>query len=356
MATPLSSSTNARLLGIASAALAIAIFVFDSVTPVEVTGGVLYVIVVLMAIRFCRPRGVVTVAVGCIALIVFSQFVSPGDPWTITALINSFIEICAIGIGTVVALKNQSVSAALKRAELDRVTRLMILGELSASIAHEVSQPLSGVVTNGEVCLRWLAHQPPDLERVKQSAERIVRDGNRAGEILHRVRAMAKGAPACKELLDINETISQTIALVGGEIQRNGISLQTGLANDLSLVLGDGIQLQQVILNLLVNAIEAMSTVDGWPRELLVRSQKHDLDSVLIAVQDSGTGVESERIDRVFDAFHTTKPNGMGMGLAISRTIIAAHGGKLWVTNNALRGATFQFTLLSDVTIAKQTA
>jgi signal transduction histidine kinase len=144
--------------------------------------------------------------------------------------------------------------------------------------------------------------------------------------------------------------------LANGEIQRNEISLKTTLANDLSLVPGDRIQLQQVILNLLLNAIEAMSTVDGGPRQLLVRSQKHDLDSVLIAVQDSGTGVESERIDSVFDAFHTTKPNGMGMGLAICRSIIAAHGGRLWVTNNARRGATFQFTLPSDVSIARQPA
>jgi signal transduction histidine kinase len=241
MATPLSSSTNARLLAIASAVVALAIFVFDSVTPVEVTAGVIYVIVVLMAVRFCRPPGVVTVAVGCIALIVCSQFLSPGDRWTISPLVNCFLEICTIGIGTVLALKIQSAAAALKRAELDRVTRLMTLGELSASIAHEVSQPLTAVVTNGEVCLRWLAHQPPDLERAQQSAKRIVEDGNRAGEILHRVRAMAKGAPPRKDWLDINETISQTIALAGSEIQRNGISLLTTFATDLSPVPGDAI-------------------------------------------------------------------------------------------------------------------
>jgi signal transduction histidine kinase len=358
MANPSPSSVIAspRFLAISCAAFAVAIFTLDTLAPVEVTAGVLYIIVVLMAVRFCRPRGVVAIAVGCIALIVCSQFLSPGDPWTTTALINSSIEICAIGIATVVALKNQSAAAALQRAELDRVTRLMTLGELSASIAHEVNQPLSAVVTNGEVCLRWLAHQPPDLERAKQSVDRIVRDGSRAGEILHRVRAMAKGAPARKDRLDINETISQTIALAAGEIQRNEISLRATLATDLSSVPGDRIQLQQVLLNLLFNAIEAMSTVDRGSRELLVRSQKYGLNSVLIAVQDSGTGIASESLDRVFDAFHTTKPNGMGMGLAICRSIIDAHGGRLWVTNNALRGATFQFTLPSDVSIARRTA
>ncbi|HEX3442959.1 MAG TPA: ATP-binding protein [Pseudolabrys sp.] len=358
MANPSPSSVIAspRFLAISCAAFAVAIFTLDTLAPVEVTAGVLYIIVVLMAVRFCRPRGVVAIAVGCIALIVCSQFLSPGDPWTTTALINSSIEICAIGIATVVALKNQSAAAALQRAELDRVTRLMTLGELSASIAHEVNQPLSAVVTNGEVCLRWLAHQPPDLERAKQSVDRIVRDGSRAGEILHRVRAMAKGAPARKDWLDINETISQTIALAAGEIQRNEISLRATLATDLSSVPGDRIQLQQVLLNLLFNAIEAMSTVDRGSRELLVRSQKYGLNSVLIAVQDSGTGIASESLDRVFDAFHTTKPNGMGMGLAICRSIIDAHGGRLWVTNNALRGATFQFTLPSDVSIARRTA
>lgn len=354
--SPSSAIASPRLLAIASAVFALAIFTLDLLTPVEVTAGVLYIIVVMMAVRFCRPRGVVAVAAGCIALIVCSQFLSPGDGWTMTAIVNCFLEICALGVATVLALKNQSAAAALQRAELDRVTRLMTLGELSASIAHEVSQPLSAVVTNGEVCLRWLAHQPPDLERAKQSVDRIVRDGSRAGEILHRVRAMAKGAPARKDWLDINETIAQTIALAGGEIQRNQISLQTTLANDLSLVPGDRIQLQQVILNLLLNAIEAMCTVDGGQRQLLVRSQKYGLNRVLIAVQDSGTGVASESIDCVFDAFHTTKPNGMGMGLAICRSIIRAHGGRLWVTNNPHRGATFQFTLPSDASIARRTA
>ena len=165
-----------------------------------------------------------------------------------------------------------------------------------------------------------------------------------------------KGAPARKDWLDINETISQTIALAAGEIQRNEISLRATLATDLSSVPGDRIQLQQVLLNLLFNAIEAMSTVDRGSRELLVRSQKYGLNSVLIAVQDSGTGIARESVDRVFDAFHTTKPNGMGMGLAICRSIIDAHGGRLWVTNNALRGATFQFTLPIDVSIARRTA
>ena len=334
-----------RVLPIGAAAVAIAIFVFDSVTPVEVNAAVLYVAVVLMAVRFCRPRGVLIVAVGCMALTVLSDFLSPGDPWGSTALINRFLGFSAIGVTTFLVLKNQSTQVALQRAELARVTRLMTLGELTASIAHEVNQPLAGVVANGNACLRWLAGQPPDLEEARRAVERLIKDGYRATEVIQRIRALVKGTPPRKDWLDLNETILEVVALTRSEVQRNGVSLQIQLSSDLPRVPGDRIQLRQVILNLFVNAIEAMSEVDERPRALLVGSRRHESNSVLVEVQDSGTGLDSGSLSRVFDAFYTTKPDGMGVGLAISRSIIEAHGGRLWATHNAPKGTIFQFTL-----------
>jgi C4-dicarboxylate-specific signal transduction histidine kinase len=256
------------------------------------------------------------------------------------------------------------------QAELAHVTRVTTLGELIASIAHEINQPLAAVVNNASACVRWLAAQ--NLEEARQSASLVIADGHRAGEIIGRIRALAKKAPPQKEWLDLNETIGEVIVIAGSELRRNRISLQAQLANDLPLILGDRIQLQQVILNLLINAIEAMSGAGEGQRELWVSSQEvtetpargaralqtgeSEEDSleyrplaeethVLIAVRDSGPGLDPQRLNRLFDAFYTTKPQGLGMGLAISRSIIEAHGGQLWARVNAPRGAVFQFTL-----------
>jgi C4-dicarboxylate-specific signal transduction histidine kinase len=249
------------------------------------------------------------------------------------------------------------------QAELAHVTRVVTLGELTASIAHEINQPLGALVNNASACLRWLAAQ--NLEEARQSATLVIADGHRAGEIISRIRALAKKAPPQKERLDINEAIGEVIAMARTEVQKNRVSLQTQLGDDLPLILGDKIQLQQVILNLLVNAIEAMSGVAEGPRELWVSSDKvTEIPSeseedklkdkglaeakwthVLIAVRDSGPGLDPKGIDRVFDAFYTTKSQGLGMGLAISRSIIEAHGGRLWATTNTPQGAIFQFAL-----------
>jgi PAS domain S-box-containing protein len=231
------------------------------------------------------------------------------------------------------------------RAELAHTARVATLGELTASIAHEVSQPLVGVVTSGNACLRWLDVEPPNVEAARRSVERIVRDGHRAAEVLERIRALVKKAPPKEEQVEVNKIISEIIALTRTELQHNGVSVRTELANDLPPVLGDRIQLQQVILNLIINAIEAMTGEGAGPRELLVVSGKDGPNGVLVAVHDSGTGLSEENIDRLFGAFYTTKSKGMGMGLAISRTIIEAHGGRLWATPNTLRGAIFQFRL-----------
>jgi C4-dicarboxylate-specific signal transduction histidine kinase len=237
------------------------------------------------------------------------------------------------------------------------------MGELAASIAHEVNQPLTAVVNNASSRLRWLAAQ--NLEEARQSAALVIENGHRAGEIIGRIRALARKAPPQKDGLDLNQAIHEVIAMARNEMTQNRVSLQTQLANDLPFILGDRIQLEQVILNLLINAIEAMGGVDEGPRELWLSSEKvaeipsqseedtlagQALDEahftgVLVAVRDSGPGLRPQSLDRLFGAFYTTKPQGLGMGLAISRSIIEAHGGRLWATANEPKGAVFQFTL-----------
>jgi C4-dicarboxylate-specific signal transduction histidine kinase len=227
--------------------------------------------------------------------------------------------------------------------ELTHVTRVATLGEMTASIAHEINQPLAAVVTSASACLRWLDAQR--LEEARRSAARAIAEGHRASEIIGRIRALAKKSPPQKDWLDVNETIHDVIALARSEIQRNGVALETQLSDDVPVILADRIQLQQVILNLMMNAIEAMSGLSEGPRELLVRSGTDESKNVVISVQDSGPGFDPRSLEHLFDAFYTTKPHGLGMGLAISRSIIDAHGGRLWVTANAPRGAVFQFIL-----------
>jgi PAS domain S-box-containing protein len=238
-------------------------------------------------------------------------------------------------------------SEALREAQIQlaHANRVTTMGQLAASIAHEVNQPLAAAVTNAHAALRWLGAQPPDLEEGRQSLGHIIKDGHRASEVIERIRALIKKAPPRNDPLDINEIVLEVIALTRSEVLRNGVSLQTQLANALPFVRGDRIQLQQVILNLVVNAIEATSRTSEGARELLISAGKDGSDAVLVVVRDSGPGLDPEGLGRLFDAFYTTKPGGMGMGLSICRSIIEAHGGRIWATANVPRGAAFQFTL-----------
>jgi C4-dicarboxylate-specific signal transduction histidine kinase len=237
--------------------------------------------------------------------------------------------------------------AALQQAQADlaRLNRVMLLGEMTASIAHEVNQPIAATVTNAHAGLRWLGAQPPDLEEARQALGRIVRDGSRAGEVIDRIRALVKKVPPRRELLDINEAIRDVIALTQTEVQQNRVKLQARLADDLALVPADRVQLQQVIMNLLVNAVEAMSSVGDGSRELTIASGEDDPNAVFVEVQDTGPGIDPAELDRLFQSFYTTKPDGIGMGLAISRSIIEAHGGRLKAAPNQPHGAVFRFTL-----------
>ena len=230
-------------------------------------------------------------------------------------------------------------------ADLAHISRVSMMGELAASIAHEVNQPLSGVVVNANACLRWLAGDAPNLEEAREAVRRIVRDGKRAGDVIARVRALATKTATAKERLDMNETIWEVIALAGDELRKNRVAVQTEFAPDLSPVSGDRVQLQQVVLNLVMNGIEAMSSVEERPRELMVRTQNDEGDQVRVTVQDSGVGLDPQGLGRIFEAFYTTKQRGMGMGLSISRSIIQNHGGKLWAVANKGPGVSVQFTI-----------
>jgi len=241
--------------------------------------------------------------------------------------------------------KDNMIERQRAQAELAHVNRVTTMGQLTSSIAHEVSQPVAAVVTNADAALRWLDAKPADMEEARQALGRIIKDGNRARDIIRRIHTLIKKAPTLNDRLDINETILEVIALTRSEVLSNGVSLQTRIANDLPLIQGDRVQLQQVMLNLIINAVEAMSGVSERSRELLIDSEKDASDGVLVTVRDSGPGLNPESSDQLFDAFYTTKPAGMGMGLSICRSIIEAHGGQMWATANVPSGAIFQFTL-----------
>jgi len=230
------------------------------------------------------------------------------------------------------------------QAELAHVTRVLAMGELVTSIAHEINQPLTGVVTNANFCLRQLAESTtPNLDQLREAITEIVDDGSRASDVISRIRALLKKDASARIELDINEVIQEAVGLVRSEVTRNQVSLRTDLAPDLPRVFGDRVQLQQVLINLIMNGIDAMRTTNDRPRELLIRSEKHP-EGVLIQVQDSGTGLDPELADRIFEPFFTTKPEGIGMGLPISRSIVESHGGRLWAESDS-KGALFQFPL-----------
>jgi C4-dicarboxylate-specific signal transduction histidine kinase len=223
------------------------------------------------------------------------------------------------------------------------------MGQLSGSIAHEVNQPIGATLNNASAGLRWLNKEPADLEKARQAFNRIFANANRVSEVIGRMRALFKKAPLRKEDMDINGAILEVIALTRGEVVKNGISVQSHLVDGLPLNQGDRIQLQQVILNLIINAVEGLSSVSEGSRELVITTGKGEQDGVLVVVRDSGPGLSSPDLERIFEAFYTTKPGGLGMGLSICRSIIEAHGGRLWATAAQPRGATFQFTLPATV-------
>jgi C4-dicarboxylate-specific signal transduction histidine kinase len=238
---------------------------------------------------------------------------------------------------------------ALRQAQADlaHVNRVTTMGELTASLAHEVNQPIAAAGTDASTCLRWLMRDQPDIEEAREAASRVVKDATRAAEIVSRIRLLFKKGTSQLELVDINEIIRGMVVLLRGEASRYSISFRTELAADLPQVMADPVQLQQLLMNLMINSIDAMKEVDGT-RQLIINSRS-DNEHLLISVSDTGVGLPPQQADQIFNPFVTTKPNGTGMGLSISRSIVQAHGGRLWARDNSPRGASFNFTLPTTV-------
>jgi C4-dicarboxylate-specific signal transduction histidine kinase len=266
----------------------------------------------------------------------------PANPTTQERdLIDRLSKIAGITIDR--ARADEALNQA--RLELTHVARTATLSAMTASITHEVSQPISGILTNASTCARMLAADPPNVVGAAETIRRTIRDANRASEVIKRLRAMfAKKAPVM-ELVDLNETAQEVIAVSSGELRRFRSALETNFAEHLSPVSGDRVQLQQVILNLLLNAADAMAGIEDRPRTLRVRTEMHGSDKVKLLVQDAGVGLDPRAMEKLFEAFHTTKAHGLGIGLAISRSIIESHKGQLWAMPNEGPGATFGFSI-----------
>jgi len=248
-------------------------------------------------------------------------------------------------VTAIVRAQRAEESLRTAQAELARVSRVTTLGQLTASIAHEITQPIASARNNARAALNFLNKQPPDLAEIREALTCVVADADRAGQIVDRVRDQIKKAPPRRDHFDLNDAVTDVIALLQGEITGNRVSVQTRLAAGECLVEGDRVQLQQVVMNLILNAIEAMSSVESDARELLISTEQNGANGVFAAVRDSGPGIDSERIERLFEPFYTTKPSGMGMGLSICRSIIDAHGGRLWADAIEPSGTVFQFTV-----------
>ena len=464
-------NSNVTLV-IATTVLAAAIFIADVSTVLAIAVATLYVIVVLIAARFCTTRGIVLVGLGCIGLTILAWVLTPpGGPGSIEGTVNEFICMAAICLVTALAVRAQQMESTLRRqaslldlthdpifargmdgkirywnrgaeelygfkraealgavahtllqtkfvtpleqimaellregrwegelvkrkadgtpvivtsrwslqrdtagrpamiletnnditerkrmddalqqtqADLARMNRILVLGEMTASIAHEVKQPIAAVITNANAGLHWLDAHPPALEEVRQVFKRILQDGSRAGEVLGRVRALVKKVSPRIESLNLNDVIGEVVALTRQELLRNRVVLRNALSYDIPLVKGDRIQLQQVLINLIVNAVEAMTGEHDRPRELTISTARAGPDTAKVEVRDTGPGLDPRHLDLLFQSFFTTKAEGMGMGLAICRSIVEAHGGRLEATPNEPHGAVFRFTLPTE--------
>jgi PAS domain S-box-containing protein len=246
--------------------------------------------------------------------------------------------------------ERRQAEEALRQAQADlaRISRITTMGELTASLAHEVNQPIAAAVTDANTCLRWLNRDHPDLEEAREAASRVVKDATRAAEIISRIRLLFKKINPQWEPVDLNEIIREMVALMSGDAARHSISIRTELTAELPQAMGDRVQLQQVLMNLMMNSNEAMKDADG-PRELVIRSKRTEDGQLMVSISDTGVGLPPQQADQIFNAFFTTKVHGTGMGLRISRTIVESHGGRLWASDNSPRGARFAFTLPAKI-------
>ena len=336
------------LLPVIAIVLAVAIFVVDTVTDLEIAVPVFYTAVILISVRFCTRRGVIFVGLGCIGLTLLSDILTPQPSASAAGIINTTISVLAIVSITYLVLKTEAAERSVyeARAQLAHVARVTTLGELTASLAHEVNQPITATVANATAGLRWLSAEPPDLDEARAAIERIVRDANRAGTIVGRVRGLAKRAPAQKVPCDINDVILEIATLTSSEFYKRHVKLRTELPRDLPKANADPVQLQQVVLNLVMNAVESMDAVPEAKRSLFIGSARDPVGGITVTVRDTGLGLKGdEDAERIFAPFYTTKSNGMGLGLTITQSIVESHGGRIWAEANTPKGMVFRFTL-----------
>ncbi len=331
-----------RHYGLAAIACGIALIV---ARPLKAESSCFMLAVIVSSLFGGRGPGLLAVGLSAIA---FDVFFLPSP----LSLLSDPSSCLRFGVFVVAALtaaqlidKKRRIEEALSstQAQLSQATRFATVAELAASIAHEISQPLSAIVANGHACVQWLSAQPPNPANARAAAERIIHNGKDAGEVVRRIRALFRKTPLEKVNLNINEIIDEVLRLIRKDALQKRIVLEADLERNLPLTLGDSVQLQQVIFNLLLNGIEAMETVTDRPKKLLIRTKLQNSDAILVEVRDYGTGLADSK--KVFEAFYTTKDNGMGMGLSICRSIVEAHGGRLGSTPSQGPGTTFFFTL-----------
>lgn len=322
------------------------IFVADTLTDYAVAAAVFYTLVILAAVRLLPARTVVALACVCVALTALSFYLTPSGAYRV-GLINSGISMLAIGIATYLALKMESAKSAAQQAQAQmlRLARISSLGELTASIAHEVNQPLAAIVTSGNACQRWLSQQPPNLDKAGLALERMLSDAHRASEIIARVRSLTRSEPPRRVRFDLNQAVQEVLDLSRAELERHGVAVVLRLDADLPAVLADGVQVRQVVGNLVLNAMESMAAGAAVGRELRVTSAPSEPGNIVCSIADTGAGLAPGMGEHLFDAFWTSKDGGVGLGLTISRNIIEANGGRIWAEPQPGGGARFHFSL-----------
>jgi C4-dicarboxylate-specific signal transduction histidine kinase len=348
------ASPSRRTLALLGLGLVMAaIFAADTLTDYAVAAACFYAAVILAASRILNPRGLVLLAAACVALTGVSFFLTRFGTYRI-GLVNSAIGMLVIVITTYLSLKMEAAKAAVQEAQarLLRVARASTVGELTTSIAHEVNQPLAAIASSAEASQRWLAQDPPNVDKARQTLARILADAHRASDVIARIRGLTRGASPERLGFDLNQAVLEMLALSRSELEQHAVIVTTQFDDELPLVLGDRVQVQQVIGNLILNAVDAMDGIPAAARRLTLRSLRVDGGRVALSVRDHGSGLPLEAPERVFDAFWTTKSGGLGLGLSLSRSILEANGGQIRAEPAEGGGAHFVFELPIDDGVA----
>ncbi|MGV6490348.1 sensor histidine kinase [Stenotrophomonas rhizophila] len=348
------ASPSRRTLALLGLGLVMAaIFAADTLTDYAVAAACFYAAVILAASRILGPRGLVLLAAACVALTGVSFFLTRFGTYRI-GLVNSAIGMLVIVITTYLSLKMEAAKAAVQEAQarLLRVARASTVGELTTSIAHEVNQPLAAIASSAEASQRWLAQDPPNVDKARQTLARILADAHRASDVIARIRGLTRGASPERRGFDLNQAVLEMLALSRSELEQHAVIVTTQFDDELPLVLGDRVQVQQVIGNLILNAVDAMAGIPAAARRLTLRSLRVDGGRIALSVRDHGSGLPLEAPERVFDAFWTTKSGGLGLGLSLSRSILEANGGQIRAEPAEGGGAHFVFELPIDDGVA----